>query len=508
MYVVTSGEMRTMDHFAIENIGIPSMVLMENAGRNAAEKIAAFAGEERKRWAVLVGKGNNGGDGIVSARHLMERGFKLTLIYADDPAAYKGEAAQQRDIAAAFGLPSIVYRKEDFSWNDFDGIIDALLGTGSRGAPKEPYASLIKEADESGLPIAAIDIPSGIEADTGVLQEPCIHADLTATLAYTKRGIEQYPGKGAAGEVKVCSIGLKPDLAEEFGIQTYLIDAESILRRFNIDVISPERPPDANKGTFGHVLTAAGTRQMGGAGLMSATAALKSGAGLVSWAVPDRMLDAVLGKQPEIMLQGVEDNNRGDWAGTSAKEVAGLLEGKQTGVLGPGMGRWEKDTEWLRHIWTHTDSTLVLDADALNMIAEAGISSFPEREAPVILTPHPGEMARLTGKTVKEVQEDRIETAREFAVTYGVTLVLKGARTVTAAINGNVSINTTGNPKMATGGTGDVLAGIIGSLSAQGLNAEQAAVCGVYLHGKAGDTAAVKRHGSRSLSAWDVIEAL
>ncbi|SDO21798.1 NAD(P)H-hydrate dehydratase [Alkalicoccus daliensis] len=508
MYAVTRKEMRKMDQYAIKQIGMPSMVLMENAGRNAAKEIASFAGDRLKKWAVLIGKGNNGGDGIVTARHLQEWGFEPTLIYAEDPSACKGEAAQQRDIASAFNLPSVIYKKEQIAWEAFDGIIDALLGTGSSGAPKEVYASLIEEANTSELPIAAMDIPSGLDADTGAVQTPCIQAALTTTFAYTKRGLEQYPGKEAAGIVSTCPIGLPADFAAAFQVQTFLADAESIQQRFHMNLLSPVRPADSNKGTFGHVLVAAGTRQMAGAGLMSAAAALKTGAGLVSWAMPERVLEAMLGKQPEIMLQGVADKDKGDWSATSAKDIAALLDGKQAGVIGPGMGRWKGDTDWLKHIWRQTACALILDADALNILAEAGIESFPEREGPVLLTPHPGEMARLTGKSVKEVQADRIEIAREFAVKHGVTLVLKGARTLTAAPNGNVTINTTGNPKMATGGTGDVLAGVIGSLTAQGMHAEQAAVCGVYLHGRAGDTVAGKRPESRSLTAWDIIETL
>lgn len=506
MYVVTSEEMRKIDQYAIETTGFPSMVLMENAGRNAAQEIAAYAGESRRSWAILIGKGNNGGDGIVAARHLLEWGFQPTLVYVQDPAECVNEAARQRDIADMIGIPSLVYSSEKIDWRRFDGGIDALLGTGSKGAPRGKYAELIREVNQSGLPLIAMDIPSGLNADTGQVHDPCIQAVKTTALAYTKRGLEQFPGKEAAGEIAVCSIGVLPSLAEKFHVKTFLVDSKDILTRFGIDIFHQERKEDTNKGTYGHVLVAAGTRQMAGAGLMCAAAALKTGAGLVSWAMPDRVLDAMLGKQPEVMLQGVKDQNRGDWSATKKEEVAALLEGKQTAVLGPGMGRWENDGDWLKYIWEETDCTLVLDADALNIIAEAGINSFPARSAPVILTPHPGEMARLTGQTVKEVQADRVETARTFAVTHQVTLVLKGARTVTAAPNGNVSINTTGNPHMATGGTGDVLAGMIASLSAQRMEAEAAAVCGVYLHGRAGDEAVM--HSSRTISAWNVIEAI
>lgn len=508
MFIVTSEEMRKIDQYAIQTLGIPSMVLMENAGRNAAAEIARYAGDTHLRWAVLTGKGNNGGDGIVAARHLLEWGYLPTIIYVKDPAECTGEAAAQRDIAEKFGVPYLIYKQDEIDWKQFDGGIDALLGTGTAGAPRAEYGELIQDANQSGLPLIAMDIPSGLDADTGQVYEPCIQAVKTTALAYTKRGLEQFPGREMAGEVVVCSIGILPSLAEDFHVNTFLTDEADIRERLQIDINHPARKEDSNKGTYGHVLVAAGTRQMGGAGMMSAAAALKNGAGLVTWAVPDRMIDAVLGKQPEIMLQGIADADTGDWSQCAAEDVIALLRGKTSGILGPGMGRWEGDTEWLQRIWKETDCALVLDADALNMIADAGISSFPARSAPVILTPHPGEMARLLGTSVKEVQADRITTAREFAAAHQVTLVLKGARTVTAAPDGTVSVNTTGNPKMATGGTGDVLAGVIASLAAQGMSAEAAAVCGVYLHGKAGDAAAAKKSGSRSITAWDVIEAL
>lgn len=247
---------------------------------------------------------------------------------------------------------------------------------------------------------------------------------------------------------------------------------------------------------------------MSGAGLLCAKSALQSGSGLVTWALPEKLLEPMIGTVPEIMLMGLNDSGTGNWSGISAQSLIAVSENKRSMVIGPGMGRWEGDRLWLHDVWCHSSCTLVLDADALNMLADSDFDQWPRRSAPVILTPHPGEMARLCGLSVHEVQRDRIELARGFAKKDGVIVVLKGARTVTAEPNGAVTINTTGNPKMATGGAGDVLAGLIASLIAQGFPAEQAAVYGVYLHGEAGDRAAAARAFSRSITAGDIIDEL
>jgi len=248
---------------------------------------------------------------------------------------------------------------------------------------------------------------------------------------------------------------------------------------------------------------------MSGAGSLCALAALRGGCGLVTWAMPRQMLEPMLGHIPEVMFAAMEDANEGEWRHETIEALIKLAACKEAIVVGPGMGRFDKDTQWLRQLWEKTSCPLVIDADALNMLADAeDFAEWRQRAAAVILTPHPGEMARLSGLTTREVQRDRIGLARRYAVQHGVTLVLKGARTVAATPGGVVYVNTTGNPGMATGGAGDVLAGLLGSLLAQGLSAEQAAALGVYRHGAAGDRAAVKRHAPGSLIARDIIDEL
>lgn len=536
LHIVTSEEMRRLDARTIDGIGIPAAVLMENAGRALADAVACIA-EGRtlaeagftvlggssgmresgrrpspagKPWVILAGKGNNGGDGLVAARHLTERGFGVEIVYAVSPAELRGDAVLQRDIAARLGIPSRAYVPGEFDWSAAGGIVDALLGTGSGGAPREPYASLIREANACGLPIVAADLPSGLNADTGEIADPCIRAAATVTFGFLKRGLVQFPGTGYAGETAVAPIGIPGKLAVEEGVGIRCLTPTVLRETLGAD---PERPreADSHKGTYGHVLAIAGTRAMSGAGLLCCTAALRAGCGLVTWAVPDAVVPSVIGARPELMLDGIADGGRGDWASTDPAELAQRAEERDAAVIGPGLGRFPGDSLWLRRLWESLPPELpvVLDADALNILAEAGdFTAWPERKGPVVLTPHPGEMARLSGVSTRDVQRDRIEAAKRYALSRRVTLVLKGARTVVAGPDGGAYVNTTGNPGMATGGTGDVLAGVIGSLLAGGMPGVAAAALGVYLHGTAGDRAAAKRRSPGSLIAGDLLDEL
>ena len=510
MYIVSAKEMRDLDRTAIETIGIPSLVLMENAGRAVAEAVLDMIRDTGtdKPWIVLAGKGNNGADGVVAARHLQEAGIGVHVLYIAPPESLTGEAAVQRDIAFRLGLPHDVYAPGGVRWEQYGGIIDALLGTGTGGAPREPYASLIREANESGLPVVSVDIPSGLDADTGNVYSPCIRADRTVTFAFLKRGLAQYPGKQQAGECIVVPIGIPERIAAEYPVRTYLADRTLFRRSFAVD-LPLARPANTHKGHYGHVLIAAGSLDYSGAGLLAASAALRAGSGLVTWALPQKLKECMIGHRPEIMMRGIEDGGSGEWTPASADALVELSCGKDAMAVGPGLSRFAGDTGWLRILWESIACPLVLDADALNILADArDFGEWPKRAFPTVMTPHPGEMARLAGLTVKEVEQDRIELARRYAAQHQVILVLKGAATVTATPQGDVYVNTTGNPGMATGGSGDVLTGIIVSLIGQGLPAEQAAVIGVYLHGEAGDRAAGRRLSPASLLAGDIVDAL
>lgn len=548
MYLVTAEQMRQLDGETIQRLGIPAIALMENAGRVIAEEIVALCRRRRggascrnaadegdagrkdaalpgaafqvsadhaltldhaadERWFILVGKGNNGGDGLAAARYLRETGIAVTLVYAVPPESLSGEAALQRDAAAAMGLPAVVYGRDRLDLAECSGILDALLGTGAAGAPRGAYAELIAAANSSGKVIVSADIPSGLNADTGETHEPCIHASVTVCLAFLKRGLLQYPGAGAAGHVKVRAIGIPTSLASESGVQVHLLTPEVLHAHLGVD-IARRRSPEGHKGTYGHVLLAAGTLRMSGAGLLSARAALRAGCGLVTWALPQKLMPAIIGSAPELMLADVGGNEDGTWQAGSVSELLKLSKERDVLAVGPGLGRFEADIEWLRKLWEGTDCPLVIDADALNILAEADYKSWASRRQPVILTPHPGEMARLARITTAEVQRDRIRLAMGYAKEHGITLVLKGAHTVIATPEGQAYVNTTGHPGMGTGGAGDVLTGIISSLLAQGLNEAQAAAFGVYLHGLAGERAARQRNNPAAIIAGDIIEAL
>ncbi|MCR6631329.1 MAG: NAD(P)H-hydrate dehydratase [Magnetospirillum sp.] len=335
-------------------------------------------------------------------------------------------------------------------------------------------------------------------------------------LAFLKRGLVQYPGAEYAGEVTVAPIGIPARLAREEGVAVQYITAQTAAEALSLDPLRP-RAADTHKGTYGHVLVAAGSANMMGAGLLSASAALRGGSGLVTWALPASLTPLAATRPPELMLAPLTEASpaatahTADWAAADPQALAGLASSRSAMLIGPGLGRWKGDSGWLRTVWEETRCPLVVDADALNMVAEAtNFSAWTAPEGrPTILTPHPGEMSRLMGVPTADIQLNRIGAAIRFAREHGVVLVLKGARTVTALPDGKAYVNGSGNPGMATGGAGDVLAGLITSLLAQGYAAGDAAALGVYLHGAAGDRAAQLRPGGpASLLAGDIVAQL
>ncbi len=561
MLIVTSQQMKQIDRYTIDELGIPALALMESAGRALAEEvldwcrhrrgagaegsgtsvpvgagtrpdgspkrgvrstspiledalISPFDGAQREHWLILVGKGNNGGDGLAAARYLQDAGVRVTLLCAEAADRFSEEAAVQFEAARCSDIPVLEWQDakqespQEMDFSPYTGLVDALLGVGASGEPREPYAGLIRAANASGLPIIAADIPSGLNADTGQTAEACIRAVRTVCIAFLKSGLAQYPGAEAAGEVRVRAVGIPRlaagRIAEPPNAQ--LVTERTLRETLEIDT-SRSRAEDSHKGTYGHVLIIGGSRLMSGAGFMASRAALRIGSGLVTWALPKALLPDIVGHVPELMVAEASDGDT--WRRDSAGTLLKLAEKMDVLAVGPGLGRFEGDVEWLRELWTGTDLPLVIDADGLNILADGGFTaqSWGRREQ-VVLTPHPGEMGRLLGIPTAELQQDRIGAARRYAAEHGVTLVLKGARTVVAAPDGAVFVNTTGHPGMSTGGTGDVLTGTISGLIAQGLSPLQAAAFGVYLHGRAGERAAELREHPASLLAGDVIEAL
>lgn len=497
---LTAAQMREAEQSAEAKHGMPSGLLMENAGRGLAEVARSVAGEGG-RFAVLCGPGNNGGDGFVAARFLRESGARVAVALVGDAAKLTPEA--RRNVTALLGYGVTVVAVDALpELGRGDVVVDALFGTGLSRAPAGPFAEAIARIArwrEAGAKVVAADVPSGLQSDTGEAFEPCVVADVTVSFGFLKRGQVLEPGASLCGELRRVDIGMGDAAARDITGPELLLVEESDARG-----VLPVRRQDSHKGTYGHVLVVAGSRGKSGAAAMVARSALRSGAGLVTVATRGDVLDVVLGYAPEVM--GIPLDASGPLGPADLEAVVAAAEKKDALVIGPGIPRGPETTAFLGELLARIDCPAVLDADALNAVSE-DLSVLRRAKAPLLLTPHPGEMSRLSGKSTKEVQAHRVMLAREFAMAHGVTLVLKGARTLIAHSDGSVYVNPTGNPGMATGGSGDVLSGVCGALLAQGLRLPEAAWTAVYAHGLAGDLAARKR-GMMGLVATDIIKGL
>ena len=509
MLAVTSSEMRAIDQRTIE-LGTPGEVLMERAGERAVEALRQrFGAELRRGGAVIVaGKGNNGGDALVMARLLRRARLAVQVFLAAAPDELRGDAALNlRRWRRSGGRIREVGRHP----GDLDGlaeatascgvVIDGLFGTGLRGALDEASQAIIAAMNAAPAPIFAVDIPSGLDADRGVMLGETAQAAMTVTFAYPKVGLLLHPGAALSGELVVADIGVDARAVES------VAPRQRILTKQVVAAALGPRAADSHKGTYGHVLVLAGSVGKSGAAAICARAALRSGSGLATVASPAVALGPLLAATPELMTEPLPDHD-GGWTFSSgdSPRLLRLFDGKDSAVFGPGVGTSAMTrslTEWLI---ASAPVPMVLDADGLNCLA-GQIGWLKRKRAPLVLTPHPGEMARLLGIPTAEVQSDRLGAARRLATDWDVVVVLKGSRTVIASPDGLVSINPTGNPGMASGGMGDALAGIIGSLLGQGLPAFEAAEVAVFWHGAAADRVA-ERRGEAGLLASDVIEEL
>jgi NAD(P)H-hydrate epimerase len=504
--VLTAGEMRQVDRRAIEVHGIPGAVLMENAGCGAADLVLHALGELGRRRggrvAVVCGKGGNGGDGFVVARRLAQRGVRASAWLVASPGEVGGDAAGALAALVRVGdAPRSAGDSEALAGalREADLVVDALLGTGSRGAPEGRVAAAISAINASGRPVVALDIPSGLPADGGPAPGPAVRATLTATFAGLKRGLVTGPGLDLAGRVAVVPIGVPPGEVAR-GVATFLIERDDVAARF------PPRPRHAHKGTYGHLLIVAGSLGKTGAAALAAHAAMRAGAGLATVATAASQQPVVAALVREAMTAALAETPGGSLAAKAGAAIGELAEARDALAVGPGLGL-DPDTQALaRALARGVPRPMVLDADALTALA-GDLAALAAAPAPRCLTPHPGEMARLAGASVAAVEADRIETARAFARAHRVHLVLKGAGTVVADPAGPVYVNPTGNPGMASGGMGDVLTGIAGAFLARGLDATGALQAAVYLHGLAADLAA-RRTGLEALVAGDVADAM
>jgi len=516
MKLYTAAQMHAVDRLAIEREGIPGEALMERAGQAVAAEAATMLGDRAGERPILVlcGRGNNGGDGFAAARILIEQGIATVAVLAGARDRVAGAACLHLEAALEAGLPVIELaedRPRPGDWHEVEEsaraaglIIDALLGTGVTGEVTGLTADLIALANrmraERGIPVLAVDIPSGILADTGAVAGVAVEADTTVTMVGPKLGLALYPGAAHAGRVVVADLGVPARGLETSPAEATLLDP-ALARAW-----LPVRPPEAHKGDFGTVLVVAGCSGMIGAAYLAAQAALRAGAGLVRAAVPQSLQDVLAAKGTEFMTAPLPETHERT---ISADAVAGALElaaNATAVVLGPGLSRNESTQQFVREFVARLERPLLVDADGLNALA-GHRRVLGTRPAPTVITPHPGEMARLLGWSAIQVQTDRLAAVREAARGLGCIALLKGARTLVAAPQGNLLVNPTGNPGMATGGTGDVLSGMIGAFLGMGVSPLQAAGLGAYLHGLAGDLAA-ERLSMPALIAGDLLDSL
>ncbi|PYN97496.1 MAG: bifunctional ADP-dependent NAD(P)H-hydrate dehydratase/NAD(P)H-hydrate epimerase [Candidatus Rokuibacteriota bacterium] len=502
--VFTAEEMRRLDRRAIDTLGIPGATLMENAGQGAAREIARLLprGGRGARVVIVCGKGGNGGDGFVVARRLKQSGARVAVWLTTRSEDIGGDAGAKLTALRRTGLRPVVVEDEHHlaqALGDADLVVDALLGTGARGAPSGVTAGVIEVINASGRRVVSLDIPSGLPADGGPPAGSAVNAEVTTTFAGLKRGLVTGAGLDWAGRAVVVGIGV-PDAEVRRGVSTFLLEQADVARHL------PPRRHSAHKGTYGRLLIVAGSLGKTGAAALAARAAMRSGAGLVTVATATSQQPIVAALVLEAMTEPLPETSARSISLKARDLLDALAETRDAVAAGPGLGL-DDDTQALAREFAHDlRRPLVLDADALTALA-GHLDALRGAAAPRCLTPHPGELARMLGQSLADVERDRIETARSFATAHGVHLVLKGAGTVIAEPNGDVYVNPTGNPGMASGGTGDVLTGIVGALLARGLEPGAAVQTGVYLHGAAGDVAA-GRVGEEALIASDVIAAL
>jgi len=502
--------MRRVDARAIDEYGVPSLELMESAGRGAAlalmEEIPDLGS---RRVVVCCGKGNNGGDGLVAARHLKRLGVPARVVLLASGAELTGDPATNLARAREDGV-TVDEIRDDAAWSrsplEIDRgtiVLDALLGTGVNGGARGLVARAIDAINAAQATVVAIDLPSGADADSGRLFGPTVRAHRTLTLCRPKPCLVLEPAASHAGPWRVLDIGIPDEAVEAEGADLEWVDADAAAR------LLPVRPQNAHKGTMGHLLAVAGSRGKSGAAVLLARAALRSGVGLVTVGTPRSIQPIVATAQAEIMTEALAETRTGAVSRRGASAALALLEKRDALALGPGLGTESGTRAAVVFLLAGREVPAVLDADGLNAFAADRRPRTRLRAGrhPLVLTPHPGEAARLLGTDTAAIQRDRLGSARDLAARSRAVVILKGHRSVVAHPDGRSSLNASGNAGMATAGTGDALTGVVGALLARGVDAFDAARLGTYVHGAAGDIAAA-RQGKDGLIAGDLIEAL
>lgn len=509
MKVATARQMVDLDRTATDYYGIHALVLMENAGRSCADRILRILDDkvgapQEASVAVVCGRGNNGGDGMVIARHLHNRGVYVEVFLLGEREELSRDARTQAEILGKLDLDVRVIRDtegvEDLRsyLEEVHLCVDAILGTGI----SSPLSGIVREVVEvinlSLATVFAVDIPSGIDATTGRILGEAIRADYTGVLGLPKIGNVILPGSIHCGETEIYDIGIPSRAVFEAEIKTETLEEPVVKSMLSV------RPPDFHKGDAGRVFVVGGSPGMTGAPCLSGQAALRMGAGLVTLAVPESLRPIVEAKQMEVMSVGVPDGGGGYFTPEMIPALLGAIARADFVVVGPGLGMTESTPRFLKELLPRLKVPFLLDADALNAL-EGQVEALQTAGATCIVTPHTGEMSRLTRESVEAIEASRLDSARHLAEEENVTVVLKGARTVVATPKGDIFINMSGNPYMASAGMGDALAGMIAALASQGLSATDAACAGVFLHGLSADLL-VRKHPMTPVTAMDVIE--
>jgi hydroxyethylthiazole kinase-like uncharacterized protein yjeF len=503
LYLVTAREMRELDRYTIEEIGLPGIVLMENAGKAVAEEII-LRFPKPKTATLLAGTGNNGGDGWVAARHLLDRGWKvhLWLIGSEEKMSADAKVFYHvcRRYAPVWHYSAAQRERLARHLAEAAVVIDALLGTGTRGGLRPPMDDVVNELNQTPSPfVVAVDLPSGVDADTGAVENEAVRADLTVTFQYPKWGHYLRPGANMRGELKVAEIGIFPVSGKTEREPKSRLNTPLLWEEY----VKP-RQEWAHKGTYGHLHVIGGAKGMLGAVVMAGEAAYRMGAGYVTLTVPESERLALAAKVTQQLVWS--------WPGQEffAADSAAVWKEKKERfsavAIGPGLGRFAGEEKWLGQLMAEIEVPLVLDADALNILA-AHPSLFQRRRegAVTILTPHPGEMARLVGSSTAEVESRRHQVAKKLAQETGMFVVLKGRYTVIAFPDGTQMLNPTGSPALAKAGSGDLLTGMIGSMLAQRIPPDKAVPMAVFMHGKAGEIAG---HSPHSVMVDDLLRAI
>jgi len=502
-FILSVEEMRRADAIAIDDLSIPGLILMENAGLKTAQCIAQkyhpIAGQT---VGIFCGKGNNGGDGFVIGRHLSRMGANVTFWLTGKKEDLRGDAQVNMAIVNKMELPIIELETWDSTNKllEFDILIDSLLGTGLKGEVRGIYAGIIKSLNNFSGIVVAVDTPSGLDCDTGQSLGLCVNADLTVTMGNIKTGMLFYPGREYLGELYIADLNVPNSVFEKIDPQKYTLQLEYFSR------LLPDRPPDAYKNTFGKILVLAGSTGLTGAASLCSLSALRSGAGMVILGCPKSLNPVFEEKLIEVMTDPLPETDIGSLDSSAFDSVQKSLDWSDVIALGPGLSTNPETKKFVYRVLKEQDRPMVIDADGLNNLVD-NLDLIKQYKNDLVLTPHVGEMARLTGKKIKEIQKNSVEIVRECATKWNVILLLKGVPTLIGDPLGNIHFNLSGNAGMATAGSGDVLTGLIAGFLGQGLNGKDAAILGAFIHGLAGDRAK-KLSGQRGMIAGDILDQI